>query len=465
LIVVSDSRLSACIRGYYFCSTYYREIMMLRHLVLSFVLLTNASFAQNAGLNSAGFDSNRLLTNTSFAQSAGLNSSGFDRTHKLTLRNPVQDKNFYLLSLFQQNSEVRKLLRENKALKRLSSDKLQDLRMAANCNDVGCFDRLLRFSGPEINTVANEFEALAQHPEFKKLVTKDMRPSGAFIKYNRQSDTEMLIAAWRDAANGMNRLLRIYCLGKDPFYKDIDKASFDVSSEAYRQLLKVKVGEIQFSHAPLFFEPTLTFALKLLEVNRRDEAGRYEPLEAGENKACFQYMKKISWNDYPYSFILVLGSGPADSAKLSKIGATRADQAAQLFLEHKAPIIIFSGGHVHPMQTLYCEAIEMKKYVMEKFKIPETSILIEPHARHTTTNFRNAARLVFRYGIPADQKALVTSSEDHIAITTKEGFRIRCSTELGYFPMEFINRISPIAAEFKPAVASLFFDANDPLDP
>jgi hypothetical protein len=417
--------------------------MVFRHLILSFVLLTNTSVAQNAGLNSSGFDS----------------------TYKLTLRKPVQDKNFYLLSLFQQNREVRKLLSGNKVLKRLANKRLQALRMAANCNDVACFDRLLRFSGPTIEMVATELNALGHRPEFEQLANSDLRPSGAFIKYSRQTDSEMLIAAWIDAANGVNRLLRIYCLGKDPFYKDIDKVSFDVSSEEYRKLLKVKIREIQLSHAPLFFEPTLSFALKLLEANRRDEAGRYEPLEEGENKTCLQDMKKIKWSDYPYSFILVLGSGPGDSARLSKIGAKRADQAAQLFLEHKAPLIIFSGGHVHPMQTPFNEAIEMKKYVMEKFKIPEKSILIEPHARHTTTNFRNAARLVFRYGIPADLKGLVTSSEDHIAITTKEGFRIRCSTELGYFPMEFITQISPIAAEFKPSVASLFFDANDPLDP
>jgi hypothetical protein len=313
--------------------------------------------------------------------------------------------------------------------------------------------------------VATELKALGKHPKFKKLVMKDLRPSGAFIKYSGQSDWEMLIAAWKDAANGMNRLLRVYGLGKDPFYKDIDKVSFDVSSEEYRKLLKVKIAEIKLSKEPLFFEPTLNFALKLLEANRRDEAGRYEPLEEGENKACLQDLKKIKWSDYPYSFILVLGAGPQDSARLSKTGAKRADQAAQLFLEHKAPLIILSGGHVHPMQTPYCEAIEMKKYVMEKFKIPASSILIDPYARHTTTNFRNAARLVFRYGIPTDLKALVTSSEDHIAITTKEGFRIRCSTELGYFPMEFITQISPVVAEFKPSVASLFFDANDPLDP
>jgi len=337
--------------------------------------------------------------------------------------------------------------------------------MAAKCNDVDCFDRLLRFSRPEIKTVANEFEAMAQHPKFKPLI-RDMRRSGAFIKYNRQSDMELLIAAWEDAANGMNRLLRVYCLGKDPFYKNIDRVSFDVSSEEYRKLLQVKTAEIKLSKDALFFEPTLDFALKLLEANRRDEASRYEPLEAGENKAALQNLKNIRWSDYPYTVILVLGSGPGDLAKrISPIGAKRADTAAQLFLEHKAPLIILSGGHVHPMQTPYCEAIEMKKYVMEKFKIPESSILIDPYARHTTTNFRNAARLVFRYGIPTDINALVTSSEDHIGVVTKDGFRIRCTTELGYFPMESINRISPVAAEFKPSVASLFFDANDPLDP
>ncbi len=438
--------------------------MMLRHLLLSFVLVTSTSFPPNANSSGSG-NTSKLLTNISFAQNAALNSSGFDPTYKLKLRNAVQDKNFYLLSLFQQSREVRRLLRANRVLRQLSNDKLRALRMAANCNDVACFDRLFRLPRPTIEKVATELKALSTHPEFKKLVKNDLRPSGAFIKYNSRSDAEMLIAAWRDGANGMNRLLSVYGLGKNPFYKDIDRVSFDVSSEEYRKLLQAKITEIQLSQAPLFFEPTLAFALKLLEANRRDEAGRYEPLEEGENKAAVQDLKNIKWNNYPYSFILVLGSGPGDSARLSKIGAKRADQAAQLFLERKAPLIILSGGHVHPMQTPFNEAIEMKKYVMEKFKVPEQSILIEPHARHTTTNFRNAARLVFRYGIPTDLKALVTSSEDHIAITTKDSFRIRCSTELGYFPMEFITRISPIAAEFKPSVASLFFDANDPLDP
>lgn len=434
---------------------------MFRHLILSFVLIANTSFAQNAGLNSAGFNN----TYRPFTQNARLDTSGFDNAYKLTFRNAVQDKNFYLLSLIQRHPQVGRLLRRNTILKRLSNDKARALRRATNCDDVDCFDQLFRFSGPAIQQVANEFRVLSRHPEFKKLIRNDLRPSGAFIKYSGQSDSEMLIAAWKDAANGLNRLLRIYGLGQNPFYKDIDRVSFDVSSEEYRKLLKAKLAEIKPAKDPLFFEPTLNFALKLLEANRRDEAGRYEPLEEGENKAALQNIKEIKWKDYRYSFILVLGSGPQDSARLSRGGAKRAEQGAQLFLERSAPLIILSGGHVHPMQTPFNEAIEMKKYLMEKFKIPETSILIDPHARHTTTNFRNAARLVFRYGIPLDLKGLVTSSADHIAITTNEGFRIRCATELGYFPMEFITRISPTAAEFKPSPASLFFDANDPLDP
>src|SRR2546425_12266715 len=153
--------------------------MMFRHLLLSFLLLTNTTFAQHAAFNSSGFDSTyKLLTNTSVAQNAALNSSGFDSTYKLKLRHPVQDKNFYLLSLFQRHPEIRRLLSGNKALKKLANDKLQALRMAANCNDVGCLDQLLRFSGPTIETVATELEGLAKHPGFKKLAMKDMRRSG-----------------------------------------------------------------------------------------------------------------------------------------------------------------------------------------------------------------------------------------------------------------------------------------------
>jgi hypothetical protein len=447
-----------------------RNHTMLRKAILSSVLLISA-FAHSASLSSPAFHGvyepgrDGALA-YAFAQTPALELSGFDSNYKLSLPKPVQDKNFYLLSLFQRNPSVRRLLSQNEVLRKVSTAKSGALKKTATCDNVDCIDQLIRFDDSAIAAVAAELQTLANKPELRMLAQTDLRPSGVFIKYNNQSDAQMLVAAWKDAANGLNRILSVYGLGKDPRYKDIDRVSYDVSTEEYRKLLKAKLAEIKFTRAPLFFEPTLNFAIKLLEINRRDEAGRYEPLEQGENKAAVQNLRKIEWSDYPYSFILVLGSGGRDlTTTISPIGAQRTDVAAQLFFQHKAPLIIVSGGFVHPMQTPYCEAIEMKKYLMEKYKIPETGILIEPHARHTTTNFRNAARLAFRYRLPADRTALVTSSEDHITSSVNDDFRTRNINELGYFPMEFIKRISPTEAEFKPSITSLFFDAEDPLDP
>jgi DUF218 domain len=446
-----------------------KDQMMLRKLVVSFLLA--GAFVPHAVLSSSAphFVHDPRTPSAlahAWAQTPALETSGFDSRYKPSLPQPVQDKNFFLLSLFQRNPAVHRLLSQDKVLKQLAADKVSALKKASTCKDVGCFDQLIRFDGPSIDTVAAELQALANRTEFKQLAKKDLRPSGVFIRYADQSDAQMLVAAWKDAANGMNRILSVYGLGKDPRYKDIDRVSYDVNSEGYRKLIRAKIAEIKLSSDSLFFEPTLNFALALLKINRRDEAGRYEPLEHGENKAAIQNLSKIKWRDYPYTFILVLGSGGRDlSTRISPIGAQRTDVAAQLFLQHKAPLIIVSGGHVHPMQTPFCEAIEMKKYLMEKYKIPETSIFVEPQARHTTTNFRNAARLAFRYRIPTDRTALVTSSEDHIASCASDEFRIRNLNELGYFPIEFIKRTSPVEAEFRPSAASLFFDANDPLDP
>src|SRR2546421_1798361 len=81
-----------------------------------------------------------------------------------------------------------------------------------------------------------------------------------------------------------------------------------------------------FAKAPLFFEPSLNFALKLLEINRRDEAGRYEPLEQGENKAAVRNLKNINWSDY---------RSEEHTSELQ----SRSDLVCRLLLEKKKPDI------------------------------------------------------------------------------------------------------------------------------
>jgi len=224
---------------------------MFRHLILCLVLLVTA-IAPSAALNRSD-RAYPLLNPAAFSQQAAAASSDFDSAYKLSLPQPVQDKNFFLLSLFQRNREVRKLLSKNRVLQAVSKEKLSALGKAETCNDVGCFDQLIRLSDPTIEAVALELEILAQQPQFKALAKNDLRPSGVFVRYRQHSDAQLLVAAWRDAAKGMNRILTVYCLGKDPTYKDIDRVSFDVSKKDYSDLLRAKIKEIKLSKQPAVF--------------------------------------------------------------------------------------------------------------------------------------------------------------------------------------------------------------------
>lgn len=408
-----------------------------------------------------------LATVSLFGQAANVKS--FDPNYKIDFHNPSQDKNFYLLSLLQNQSKIRKVLQKNQTLNTLAKQRVESLKAANNCNDVNCYDKTFRFSDEEINTIAKVFESSANNSDLKKLVENHLRPSGMFIRYDQKSDVELLAAAWQDAAKGINHILDVFGLGKDALYKDIDNVSYDVNSAEYRKILQTKIKEIPIKKDTLFFEPTLAFAMKLLEANNRDEAGRHEPYEKSINQKAVENLKNIKWNDYPYSVILVLGSGPntkfGDAPNIGKIGMERSDEAVKLFQAKKAPLIIFSGGYVHPARTPYCEAIEMKKYIMQKYGIPEKNILVESQARHTTTNIRNAARLMFRYKIPTDKKGIITSSQSHVDYVLGETFTKRFMDEIGFVPMQLFNRLSPIEVEFLPLPDSLFVNSMETLDP
>ncbi len=403
-----------------------------------------------------------------FGQVATKSIKSFDANYKIDFRNPTQDKNFYLLSLMQNQKKIRASLVKNRIFQEWAKEK-NALQSAGKCEDKDCLDAAFRLTEADIEFIARVFENSANDKNLMALVEKDLRPSGMFVLYAAKSNTEMLAMAWRDAARGLNHILDVYGLGKDALYKDIDNVSYDVNGAEYKQILKTKVAEIKPVKNALFFEPTLVYAMKLLEANNRDEAGRFEPMEQSENKKAFENIKNIKWNDYPYSVILVLGSGPnaklGDAPNIGKIGIERTDVAVKMFQEKKAPLLILSGGYVHPARTPYCEALEMKKYVMEKYKIPESAILIDPHARHTTTNVRNAARLMFRYKIPADKKGLITSSKTHIDYVAGEEFVKRFMKELNFVPMQIFARISPVEVEFLPLTDSLFMNSLDPLDP
>jgi hypothetical protein len=215
-----------------------------------------------------------------------------------------------------------------------------------------------------------------------------------------------------------------------------------------------------------FFVPSLKAATELLQVQLRDEAARHEPMEASLNAPAYKRAHKLDFAKYPYSSILVPGFGPEEAGVgLSPIGHLELELAVRRYRAGKAPFIIVSGGYVHPNMTPYSEAIEMRRCLIDEFRVPAEAIIVDPHARHTTTNLRNAARLIYRYGMPFQKKALIVTNSYQLNDIAAPAFAKRCMSVFGYLPATEYNKISDFDLEYKPALNALTIDPIDPLDP
>lgn len=380
----------------------------------------------------------------------------------------VQSKNYYLLTLLGQSAEVKKILERDPVLSKIASSKKDSLAQSLlSCKNSICFAEKAKFTSAEIKLIADRLLKLYQPDNALGLLVKQqLIPSGKYSLYKILKPEEVLQKAWEQDASGINRVIDVYALGAKPNYPAIDSISFDVKNRQYPMLLYDCSASVleDCQTNKLFFFPAITYALRCLEINERNQAGDFEPMASTVNKAAADRIRIINWNNYKYTLILVPGAGPEkpDEA-LSAEGMLRCRIAAHRFLAGMAPFIMVSGGKVHPYKTRYCEAEEMKKYLIKTLSVPENAVLTEPHARHTTTNMRNCARLIYQYKIPADKPYLTsTTKAQSYAITNMAA---RCEKELHYVPYKIGSRLSDTDQEFYPVKEALQINADEPLDP
>lgn len=382
--------------------------------------------------------------------------------------NHVKSKNTYLLSLFEADKAVNQLLKRDSLLAQLTRNKLKSLESSlANCKESLCLPATLKFTDEEIDLVSKRLLTLYKSGNALDLLIKNhLIPSGTYILYKNEKPENILIKAWEQDASTVNHIISVYAEGKKPNYPAIDSIGFNTTSKFYYTLMYdcSTVIKQTIGNTHLFFEPALQAALTYLEVNEREDASAYEPMASKANRAAFDRIKSIQPNKYPYSHILVPGAGPENLiTPLSAEGMLRCRLAVIQYKAGKAPFIVVSGGNVHPFKTHFNEAYEMKRYLVDKLKIPANAIIIDPHARHTTTNLRNDARLIFRYGISFTKPGLIVTDkyQNDFIWTMAE----RCKQELNYIPYKLGRRISDTALEFYPLIESLQIDGDEPLDP
>jgi hypothetical protein len=125
-----------------------------------------------------------------------------------------------------------------------------------------------------------------------------------------------------------------------------------------------------------------------------------------------------------------------------------------------AGTIIVSGGAVHSPDN---EAFLMRQWLVDH-GVDAGRILVEPCARHTTTNLRNGGRIVLASG--AEEAVIVTSDGEwmpggghrwrfaeqayYLGWPWRSSFHARCLVELGYRVGE-LEWMSPMHIRFVPS--------------
>lgn len=385
-------------------------------------------------------------------------------------QNIVQSKNYYLLTLFEENEEVKKLLESDKQLAEITLAKSGKLQLSLkDCNNnAACLIERMKFGEQEIKQISNRLAELCTTSNaLGRLVQQDLIRSGTYILFNNLSPQQLLVKAWEQDANGINFTIGVYAEGKKANYPLIDSISFNVNDTHYGSFLynNAYLLSQEFNSSKLFFTIPLKASLHFLEINERDNAADFEPMISTVNKEAFDKIKSVKWNNYKYSVILVPGAGPDGlGMPLSSEAMIRCRLAAIQYNDRISPFIIVSGGRVHPYKTKYSEAIEMKKFLMEKLSVPGSAIIVDPHARHTTTNMRNGARLIFRYGIPFNKPGLAVTTRGQSSMISST-LAARCFKELMEVPFKNGTRLSETETEFYPLIEALQINPAEPMDP
>jgi hypothetical protein len=370
-------------------------------------------------------------------------------------------------------------LTENADLRRMAEDKWNSAKEAENkCDgDPSCVSGAMLLSESRvarINAVLHRH--YPQSDGLKRFTAEKLVPKPVYSLDEDAADVDFFVSRLDHELRDINNIISLYCDEAPERYPLIDGMLYDKSTKDFHSITSAILEGLQLedidqaanteTHRNLFFEPSMRFAVRILLANMRDEAGRFPEQNKHENRPALISMKDAHWKRFHYSAIVVPGDGPnITGISLSPVGIERLRLAAYAWHAGTAPYVIVSGGYVHPSRTPYCEAVEMRRYLIEALSIPENAVLIEPVARHTTTNLRNVSRLIIENAMPLDRPMLVVSDSQQIDYIASEQFKVRNEEELGYQPVKIGKRISGTQLEATPLTVSLYRDAEDPLDP
>ena len=300
-----------------------------------------------------------------------------------------------------------------------------------------------------------------------RAIVAKLATTGALRSVKSNADLPVAMALDQEL-DGVNVVLRVYGLGLAGRYPKIDGPIFATGTPFFADSVKVAIDTARAASdaPPATIAASVRLAVALLDANDAVAATRFEPLDQRENAGARALAARTYWKAFRYSLLIVPGVGPEDTGTtLSPRSKLHALLAAQRYRQGLAPFILVSGSAVHPRGTRFVEAVEIRRALVERYGIPSDRVILEPYARHTTTNLRNATRRMVALGIPLDRPTLIVTDAEQSKYIESQTFSDRNRAELGYLPGAVGRRLSPYDLEFHPSRLSLRHDPRDPLDP
>lgn len=410
------------------------------------------------------------------AVSLSISLSSYSQTKSPTLFKPaiagydeVLIKLFPLLYALETDQGCKNLLQANKKLLALAERRQQAMVDSLRKWPAPALSLTgtLKFTKEDIDTAAFELSSLFQQQSIIRDRWKKLQLNGYYRRFDSLPAVEQFIQAWRQDADGINYCIAVYGENKAPHYPLIDSMQLPNKGRAFTSMINTMLYGLsaELTDHPLFFSLSMAGACRLLELDDRLQAGDFEPMANTVNKAAIRKAASINWNNFPYTLILVPGAGPDQPGiSLSAEAKLRLRLGADQYWQQQAPFIMVSGGKVHPYKTAFNEAEQMRRYLVETLQVPGDAILMEPHARHTTTNLRNCARLIYKYHLPAQKACLAVTSRMQSQMIT-ETLAARCQRELNLIPFRVGKRLSDTTAEFYPLPIAMQIEPTEPMDP
>ncbi len=310
-------------------------------------------------------------------------------------------------------------------------------------------------------------EATIWTDQDRAMMAERLAKTGALRSIKANADLPVAVGIDQEL-EALNVVLRVYGLGLPGRYPKIDGPIFPTGTPFFADSVKVAIDTARAASdaPPATVAASVRLAVALLDANDATAATRFEPLDQRENAGARALAPRTDWKAFRYSLLIIPGVGPEDvGTTLSPRSKLHALLAAQRYREGLAPFILVSGSAVHPRGTRFVEAVEIRRALIERYGIPADRVILEPYARHTTTNLRNATRRMVALGIPLDRPTLIVTDAEQSKYIESQTFTDRNRTELGYLPGTVGRRLSAYDLEFQPSRLSLRQDPRDPLDP